>query len=208
MSEETEIDAEALRSEVEQIKGAMGLEERYPSQFQLWLVFGLAVVIASAGSQMIALRDLTPFLHAVAWWVPLTAAGLYQGWRTSKTGQGVGTTETKPRLTVLWLSLFGLYFAFFVILVPVTADLESNTVEILLFSLIIGLIGVGYLVVGETLRAYYIRRRDRVAFYLGGVWMLVLAVLMPNVGLLQTWGYMTFGLLYGLHALASYLVLR
>jgi len=78
---------------------------------------------------------------------------------------------------------------------------------ILLFSLIVALVGVAYVVVGESLKAYQIRRRDRYAFYVGGAWMLVLAVLIPNIEILQTWGYATYGLLYAVHAVGSYVYL-
>jgi hypothetical protein len=37
--------------------------------------------------------------------------------------------------------------------------------------------------------------------------MLLLAVAIPNVELLETWGYTAFGVLYGAHAVASYVVL-
>jgi hypothetical protein len=207
MSEKAEIDSEALKSEVEQIKDAMGLEKRYPSQFQLWLVFGLAVVLGSTGSQVIALREMSPFYHSIAWFIPMSTAGLYQGWKQRSSPSSVGSTETKPRLRVLYLSLLGLYLVFFVILEPATGGLASDTAEILLFSLIICFVGIGYIVAGEVLRAYYIRRRDRMAFYVGGAWMLVLAALMPNVAFLETWGYAVFGTAYGLHALGSYVAL-
>ena len=75
-------------------------------------------------------------------------------------------------------------------------------------SLVVGLVGVAYLVVGEALRAYYIRRRDRFAFYVGGAWMLVLAALLPSIEFFHTWGYATFGVVYAAHAVVSYLLLR
>jgi hypothetical protein len=46
------------------------------------------------------------------------------------------------------------------------------------------------------------------AFYIGGAWMLVLAVLLVQVEFLHTWGYAAFGIAYGTHALGSYLALR
>jgi hypothetical protein len=205
MSEEPEIDPELLREEVSQIKDAMGIQERYPSRFRFWLVTGLAVLLASSASQFIALRELSGSLHAVAWWVPLGAAGLYQWWSTR--GSDTTVTGTKPRIGVLWLSVFALYFVFLLTLGPALDGLDGGAGQILLFSLIVGLVGVGYLVVGEALRAYYIRRRDRWAFYIGGGWMLGLAVLMPNVAVLETWGYATFGIVFATHAVVSYLIL-
>ncbi|MFC7058162.1 hypothetical protein [Halovenus salina] len=206
MSEDTEIDPELLREEVAQIKDAMGLQERYPAQFQLWLVFGVAVFLAASASQFIALRGLSGSLHAVAWWVPLGAAWLYQWWDV-RDSEGT-TPEAKPRIGVLWLSVFALYGVFLFALGPTLDTLSDEAGQILLFSLIVGLVGVGYLVVGEALRAYYIRRRDRWAFYIGGAWMLVLAAVMPNVDVLETWGYAAFGIAYAIHALVAYLALR
>ncbi|MFC7073415.1 hypothetical protein ACFQJ7_00615 [Halovenus rubra] len=206
MSEDTEIDPDLLREEVSQIKDAMGIQERYPSRFRFWLVTGLAVLLASSASQLIALRELSGSLHAVAWWVPLGVAGLYQWWSTDNSDATV--TEAKPRIGVLWLSVFALYFVFLVTLTPVLDGMNGAAGEILLFSLIVGLVGVGYLVVGEALRAYYIRRRDRWAFYIGGGWMLTLAALMPNVDIFQTWGYATFGIAFAIHAVVSYLALK
>lgn len=208
MAEDTEIDPEVLRTEVEQIKDAMGLHERYPSQFQLWLVFGVLVLIASLGSQMIALRDMPGYLHGVLWWVLLGGGGFYLGWTNRDSTENAGSTGTKPRIGVLWLAVFALYAVYVLTLGPAIEGMDAAASEMLLFSLIVALIGVAYLVVGEALRAYYIRRRDRWSFYLGGAWILVLAVLMPNVAFFHTWGYATFGVTYAVHAAASYLVLR
>jgi hypothetical protein len=206
MSEDTEIDPEVLRTEVDQIKDAMGLQERYPSQFQFWLVFGVLVSAASLGSQLIALRDLSGTLHTVVWVGFLGIANVYQ-WRTSSASES-SSTGTKPRIGLLWLAVFSFVFVLLFTLFPEIGDLGDAQQEILLFSQFVGLTGVGYLVVGEALRAYYIRRRDRWTFYIGGLWMLVLAALLPNVPVLQTWGYAAFGIVYGIHAVASYIALR
>lgn len=209
MTDSSEIDPETLQQEVAQIKDAMGLQERYPGRFWYWIIFGLAVFVASVGSQVIALRDLSPTLHAVVWGVPLGGVGAYQWWDTrGQTSSGVSSTATKPRIGVLWLSVFALVVVVLLTVLPAAEGTGEESTEILLFSLIVGFVGVGYLVVGEALRAYYIRRRDRWAFYIGGVWMLVLAVLMPTVELLETWGYLTFGVAYVGHATVSYLTLR
>lgn len=208
MSDSTEVDPERLRSELDTIQEAMGLRERYPSQFRYWLLFGLLVVVASAGSQVIVLRELQPYLHGVVWWALLGTAGVYQWW--SSDGESNNSTGglPKPRIGVLWLAVFALYVVFLFALEPALEELTRPTSEILVFSPIVGLTGVAYLVVGEALRAYRVRRRDRLAFYVGGGWMLVLAVLLVQVEFLHTWGYALFGIIYGGHALGSYLVLR
>lgn len=208
MSEDTEIDSELLREEVDQIKDAMGLQERYPSQFQFWLVFGGLIFIASVGSQLIALRDLSAALHSVVWFVLIGVGNLYQWRENAGSDGGTPSTGTKPRIGLLFLSVFSFLAVLSFTLFPEIGGLTDAEMEVLVFSQFIGLTGVGYLVVGEVLRAYYIRRRDRWTFYIGGLWMLVLAVLMPSVEFLITWGYATFGTVYAVHAVASYLALR
>ncbi|PSP92169.1 hypothetical protein BRC87_00705 [Halobacteriales archaeon QS_4_66_20] len=207
MSEDSEIDPEMLRREVDQIKDAMGLQERYPSQFRLWLVFGVLVALASAGSQVIYLRDLSGSLHTVVWFGLLGVGWVYQ-WSSGETDGGWSATGTKPRIGVLWASVFALYFVFVFTLGPAIDEVGGPESDMLLFSLVVGLVGVAYLVVGEALRAYYIRRRDRFAFYVGGAWMLVLAALLPSIEFFHTWGYATFGVVYAAHAVVSYLLLR
>jgi hypothetical protein len=208
MSEDTEIDPEVLRTEVDQIKDAMGLKERYPSQFQFWLVFGVLVLLASMGSQLIALQDLSPILHSVVWFGLLGVGNVYQLRGNRGTGDDSPSTGTKPRIGLLYLAVFSFLAVVSFTIFPELGGLTDAELEILVFSQFIGLTGVGYLVVGEALRAYYIRRRDRWAFYIGGLWMLVLAALLPNVEVLHTWGYATFGIVFAVHAAASYLALR
>jgi len=208
MSEDTEIDPEVLRQEVEQIKGAMGLNERYPSEFRYWLVYGVLIALASGGSQLIALYELPNISHSVVWFGLLGAGGIYQWSKSSPTNIQRSSTGTKPRLGLLYPAVFSFIIVVLFVVFPETDSLPDAQREIIVFSQFVGLTGVAYLVVGEVLRAYYIRQRDRWAFYLGGVWMLVLAVLLPNVEFLNTWGYGVFGILYVVHALVSYLALR
>lgn len=207
MSQPGEIDPETLREEVTQIKDAMGLQERYPSQFTFWLVFGALVLIASLGSQLIVLRNLPGALHSLVWFGLMSGGGFYQWWATRNAeGSDSSTSATKPRVWVQFVAVFSMIF---VIGLTVGPELQTTAAaeSILMFSVTVALVGVAYIVVGESLRAYYIRRRDRWAFYLGGVWMLLLAVVMPNVGVLETWGYAVFGVAYATHAVGSYLAL-
>jgi len=102
--------------------------------------------------------------------------------------------------------VFGVYFVA-VFNINSVASVEPDALESLIFSLSIALVGVGYVVIGESLRAYYIRRRDRWAFYAGGGWMVLLALVIPSVDLLETWGYAVFGILYFVHAVVSYVAL-
>ena len=140
MSEDSEIDPEMLRREVDQIKDAMGLQERYPSQFRLWLVFGVLVALASAGSQVIYLRDLSGSLHTVVWFGLLGVGWVYQ-WSSGETDGGWSATGTKPRIEVLWASVFALYFVFVFTLGPAIDEVGGPESDMLLFSLVVGLVG-------------------------------------------------------------------
>jgi len=207
MSEASEIDSEALQGELERIKDAMGLRDRYPSRFGLWLVYGALVFVASLASQYIYLEGLAGYWHPVAWFAVLSFGGVYQ-WQVGDTnGNSPPSSDWKPRIPLQFAAVFVMYFVFLVGITPAFERIADARVSILIFSLTVGLVGVAYLVVGESLRAYYIRRRDRWAFYLGGAWMLALAAVMPNVGTLETWGYAAFGGLYLVHSVVSYLAL-
>jgi hypothetical protein len=201
----SEIDVEALQDEVSQIKDAMGLEERYPSQFRLWLVYGILVALAAGASQFIVLNKLPGWSHALAWFGLLGTAGVVQGWYSGE--RDGGPTESKPNISLQ----FGVVFAYYVVILaamsvlPSTGYLVENAI---IFGMVVGLVGVGYVVVGSSLAAYYIRKRDRYAFYVGGVWMMALAVAIPVVPTLRRWGYAVFGGLYLVHSVGAYLLLR
>jgi len=51
MSNSTEVDPERLRPELDTTQEAMGLRERYPSQFQYWLLFVLCLVPVRHGTR-------------------------------------------------------------------------------------------------------------------------------------------------------------
>jgi hypothetical protein len=203
---DAEIDVEALRTELDQIKDAMGLRERYPAQFRLWLVYGLLVPLAAFGSQAVATWDLSPWLHPVSWGAFMSVAGLF-GWRHDSTESGGPTAEGKPDIWFQFLSVFAFGVVVMALLGPVAADAPEDLVSITVFAAMVGLVGVAYLVVGNSMKAHYVRRRDRYALYAGGVWMLALAAAMPHVGALRTWGYAAFGVAFGVHAVVSYAVL-
>jgi hypothetical protein len=205
MIETDDVDPETLQEDLDRIKDAMGIQDRYPSWFHLWLVYGGLVLTASLASQAIILRDLPGYWHGIAWFGFMGAGGLYQWWLGSNADHTV--TERAPNIGVQFGAIALLYVVYLLILGPAVEGLSQRVEAILLFSLIVALVGVAYVVVGESLKAYQIRARDRYAFYIGGAWMLVLAVLMPNIEVLQTWGYAAYGLLYAVHAVGSYVYL-
>lgn len=205
MTDRQEIDKAALRNEIESIKDAMGMNERYGSQFHLWLVYGVLVGLASMGSQAVVSLDLPWWGHWVSWGVLMGVGGVYQWFVPDDTAGG--TTEAKPSIGLLYAAVFGYVL---VVIAAVSAFLNgsASVVSSTVFAVFVGGVGTAYLLVGNVLKAYYIRRRDRWAFYVGGVWMLVLAALLPQVGLLREWGYAVFGLVFAVHSVGSYLYLR
>lgn len=205
MTENTDIDSAALQEDIDRIKDAMGLQERYPSWFQLWLVYGGLVLAASLVSQVIVLRGVPGAWHAVVWFGFMGAGGVYQWRLASRDDQP--STAVAPNLLVQGGAIASLYFVYLLVLGPVVEGVGQRLESILIFSLVVALVGVAYVVAGESLKAYRIRARDRYAFFVGGVWMLALAVLMPNVAVLRTWGYVVFGALYAVHGVGSYVLL-
>lgn len=204
MTDHDEIDVETLRTELDQIKGAMGLKERYPSQFRLWLVYGVLVFLAALGSQAVVTFELPDWGHSVAWFGFIGIGALYE-WLVLDDHETSG--EAKPNIRLQGVAIAGFLVATFVIVGPLlegAGDLETTST---IFALILGTVGTYYIVAGSSMAAYYVRARDRYAFYIGGAWILAYAAVMPRIGLLQEWGYAVFGVLFALHAVGSYVAL-
>jgi hypothetical protein len=207
MTEDTEIDVDQLRTELDQIKDAMGIQERYSGATSMWLLFGIAVPVASALSQYVFTNGLAPWLHALVW-AGVLGGGYAIWWVVSEESAALEVrTDGKPNLFVQ----FGLvYVAVIPIQLAVAPFLpELGYVEEALFvqSLIVILIGLAYGIFGSSLAAYYVRRRDRAVFYVGTLWMFALGVAIPQVDLLRAWPHAAFGGLYFVYAMAAYAVL-
>ncbi|WP_254863464.1 hypothetical protein [Halovivax gelatinilyticus] len=203
MSGETDVDPDALQADLDRIKDAMGLRERYPMAFQLWLLYGGLVVLAAFGSQAVATFELTRWGHFLTWAGLMGLGSLVARWRFGTFSGGDAT----PNLWVQTLAVFGLIVAAFAAMDPVVGDASRTVDEAVTFAVIVSGIGAAYVVHASSLRAYHVRARDRYAFYAGGAWMLAYGPLMANVAFLLEWGYAAFGILFGLHAVASYVVL-
>jgi hypothetical protein len=209
MSGDAELDTEALRAELETIKGAMGLGERYESQFHLWLVYGVLVGLASLGSQAVVLYGLPGWGHWLSWGGFMALGVLYQAVALDGSGSDRTTgADARPNIGLTYLAVFGYAVAVLAIAAPLFEGVGGAVASSTIFAVFVGAVGLAYLLAGNSLKAYYIRRRDRYAFYAGGVWILALAVLIPRIGLLQRWGYAAFGVAFAVHAVASYLYLR
>jgi hypothetical protein len=197
------IDPAELREDIETIKQAMGIGERYEGATELWLFFGVLVAVAAGASQYAFLADLPGYVTGGIW-IAFGGTALLASRRVDVTG--ASTTGATPDL---FFQIAVVYLASFPLLTVVYAytDVQGTARSVLPLSVVLVLLGCAYAVVGNSLKAYRIRRRDRYAFYAGTVWMVALATALPFVDLLETWHYAAFGTAYLVYALATYLVL-
>lgn len=206
MTETTDVDPSELQRDLDRIKEAMGIAERYESAIEVWLWFGVLVAVASAVSQFVVLNRLPAWWHSVIWVGLLVIGGgglmwwRYGGsWTPGRTEPNVGF-----QIFVVYLGSIAVQLALSSVLPDMGYLLETASV----LGIILVMLGLGYIVAGETLKAYRIRARDRRAFHLGGLMMVGLGIAIPNVELLHTWGYAAFGASYLVYALGAYVVLK
>jgi len=203
-----DIDADELRSELDQIKDAMGIRERYDGATSVWLLFGVAVPVAAALSQYVHLEELPQLYHTLIWFVVLGGgAAVYfavveDGPRPDWTGAG------KPNLAVQFAVVYLASVPLQVVAFAHTGDVGYAAESTLVLSIIVVMLGVAYGVFGASLRAFYVRLRDRLVFYVGTVWMVALGVAIPYTPVLETWAYAAYGGCYFVYAMAAYFVLR
>jgi hypothetical protein len=204
-----DVDPAELEAQLSHIKEAMGLQERYEGITAQWLLFGVLVAVAAAVSQYVHLEGLPGYWHAVVWVGLLFGGGFVGMWYLldGEEGPEFGAADGKPSLWLIFVAAYAVVFPIQAVVAPHLADLPDDTGSMLTLSLILVLVGLAYLLMGNALRAYYIRARDRWAFYVGGVLLTALAVAIQYVEVLQTWGYAAFGGLYLVYALATYAVL-
>ncbi|MFB6189061.1 MAG: hypothetical protein ABEI57_04185 [Halapricum sp.] len=209
MSETPQVDPDELQAQLDQIKDAMGIDERYAGATRQWLLFGVLVTVASGISQYVYRQHLPGYWFTVVWTVVLFGGGVV-GLRLLFDGDrrpSLGTEAGKPSL---WFVFGVIYLADVPIQVVADRFIPSLGYEaqiVFALSVILVLVGIAYLLIGNALRAYYIRSRDRYAFYAGGLLLIGLGVSIPYVDVLWTWGYAVFGGLYLVYALATYAVL-
>lgn len=206
-NEAGDVDPEQLRAQLSRIQEAMGLVERYRSAVEQWLVFGVLVAVASVASQYLYTNELSWTWYWVVWIGGLGGgSALYGRLRGGSVSWGDG--EGRPDVNAI---IAGVYFAFLPILWIVyqfVPDLSYAENSLLSLSVISVLLGVAYLVVGNVLKAYYIRATDRYAFYVGGVVLIALGPLLPGFEVGRTYPYLVFGGVYLVYSVATYLYLR
>lgn len=204
MSED--VDPERLREDLDAIKAAMGIEERYPGQARMWLVYGTTIGVASVLTN-VSFTLALPDGAYVAGWFALVAVVAAAQWRL------VSRTTGPAAPGVDWRQLFGAMVLGYVSLTLTTGDLIALHTEgpvrgAHFFSHVLLLLGLTFLVVGIVLGAERIDRRDRLPFYVGGLWILGLAAVMPHVRFLQLAGWAVFGAAFFVHSLGAYLLTR
>lgn len=206
MSDETELDVEELRSELDQIKDAMGIHQRYEGATSQWLLFGVLVPVAAGLSQYVLLAQLPLYYHSLIW-AGVLGGGAAVGTRLFVEYETRSTGDNKPTLFVQFGAVFGSFYLLLAIMNAYTPELgyTARTASGLAMSLV--LLGVAYIVMGNSLRAYYIRKRDRYALYVGGLLMAALGVAIPFSPTLEIWGYAVFGGTYFGYAMTTYAVL-
>lgn len=190
-NEETEQpDAAELQTELDRIKSAMGIHERYPFWSRWWLIEGIGVGVLFPLIQLLVRGDL-PLM-----WFLLVGGGVFLAhqlalWRVidqyDRPATGLPSWVNWQYITIAGV------LTLVVGLRPVGDALYAS--GNLSFAAIAGgaMLGVAYLFMGQLLEAYRIRKSDRYAFYASGVWMLLLAAVLPNVPALQGWVFTAFG---------------
>jgi FtsH-binding integral membrane protein len=200
-------DVEELRRDIDQIKSAMGIGERYPGGLRLWLVYGVLVPIAALASQAIATFDLPGWGHWLAWGLTMGAAGVYQAVALGDR-DGLHPSEPRPNIALAFGGVFAYALVVIAVVSPVLDTAAAGRVQATVFGIAVAGVGAAYVLGANALAAYRIRRRDRLAFAAGGPWMFALALAMAYVPVFRQWGYAAFGLGFAVHAVAASLLLR
>ena len=206
MSEDTDVDPAELEAQLEQIKDAMGLYERYEGAAGQWLLFGVLVLVAAAASQYVHLEELPGYWHGIIW-IGLLFGGGFLGFWLLDDQSSLGTPAGKPGIWFIFVVTCLTSLPIGLITSRFVEDLGYQAEAVFTQSIILVFVGLAYLVTANALRAYHIRARDRYAFYVGGIMLIGLGAAMPYVDILWTWGYAVFGTLYFAYAIVTYLVL-
>lgn len=205
MRDGDDVDRRELQEQLARIKGAMGLEERYPGQRQMWLVYGVAVGGVSVLTNVVFALELPNAAYIALWFVVVGVVAFAQWRLVSGSSGAAGEPSWRVLIGALGLGLVALWLS--------VGDLIATNTEGAIrgahyFSHALIFLGIGFLIAGTVLRAERIRRRDRIPFYVGGIWILALAGFVPHHRFLQLGGYAVFGVAFLLHAVASYLYTR
>ena len=200
-----DVDPAELQRDLDRIKDAMGIAERYERAPEQWLLFGVVVALGSALSQFVVLERLAGFWFFAIWFGLFGAFGavLYRRFEGYSWAPGAGT----PNIGYLILLVYAGTFAVQFVAEPFLPALGYLAETAFVLGLVLVMLGLAYLVAAEALKAHRIRDRDRRAFQVGGVLMIALGVAIANVEPLHEWGFAAYGGTYLLYAVASYRIL-
>lgn len=200
------VDPDALREDLDAIKSAMGLEQRYPGQARMWLVYGATIGLAAILTNVAFAFEL-PNAGYVGIWFALVAVVIAAQWRlVSRTSAGVAPgVDWRQLFAAMVVALLALWTSVGDVIDRAAGGAEQGAHY---FSHVLIFLGLAFLVVGIVLGAERIEVRDRLPFYAGGGWMLLLAAFMPHARFLQLGGWAVFGALFAIHSVAAYLVTR
>jgi hypothetical protein len=202
-----DVDPAELQRQLADIKGAMGLEERYPGQRKMWLVYGVTIGLTVIVTNFLFALDLPPAGYIGLWFL-MAAVIVVAQWRLVS-GTAADTASTGPAWRVIGGSLVaGLFALWSAVADPIGASTTGAEQGAHYFSHLVLFLGLGFLIAGAALKAEQIRRRDRLPFYVGGLWMLVFAALLPWYEFLHLFGYMVFGGLFLAHSIAAYVLTK
>lgn len=209
MSDATEdVDPAELEAQLSQIKGAMGLTEQYPGRARLWLYAGLLIGVAAI------LVQVTFFFYErlgatayTAIWGGFCVVAVATLWLMSARLPQRETPASAPSWRVIYGSLAVFLFAATGVAGDVARQVPGLDRALLFFGLVLATVGLALLVTGAVLASYRVRRRDRLVFYLGGAWVLVLASWLPYVDILRYVGVGLFGLCFVVYSIAAYVYL-
>ncbi|MGQ3411427.1 hypothetical protein ACT4ML_04080 [Natrinema sp. LN54] len=198
-----DVDADALRTDLEEIKGAMGLASEHPYWWRFWIVEGICTGIVFAVVQFWLREGFRPWI-AVAFAGVIGCCELAK--RRFKSSYEPPTTGL-PSQQHWFLAVLAGLGVLIVGLRPVFDALDAtNAVRLALVSAG-AVVGVGYVLMGQLLAAYDIRAVDRYAFIGGGAWIMALSAAIPYVPHLEGWEYAALGAGIALHHIGTYAVL-
>lgn len=200
------VDPDALREDLDAIKSAMGIEERYPGQGRMWLVHGGLIGGAAVATNVAFVFDLPPVAYVVGWFALVAVVVLAQLRLVSRTASASAPTlDWRQLFGALALAIFALWSSLGDLVGAQTEGAEQGAHY---FSHVLVFLGLAFLIVGVVLAAERIAFRDRLPFYAGGAWMLALAAVLPHVRFLQLTGWGVFGVLFAVHSVVAYLLTR
>ena len=200
-----EIDKKALLNEVREIREAMGLHESYPSQAKSWVLWGVLVGIAGILTQIVALKKLPGYYVGTIWIGLMFGIGMpLQIKITNPDESKRPQTGTKPSFGILTVAIFATAFLLAFNVGTLLKNVDYYESGAYIASTIIAMVGTYYILSGNQLKAYYVRKKDRYSLYIGGMWVLGLSLVLPHFHLLARWCYGIYGISFLVYSLTAY----